>query len=183
MRRTFVAATSLALLALGGAAAVARNPQPAADKLRERPEAFQALLACRAISDEKARLQCYDGAAATMEQAADRHDLVIVDRKQVRETKRTLFGIDLPRLNLFGGGDNDADEVKEVEGVVSAAYQDGNGRWVVKLEDGATWAQIDNNVISLRPKPGQKVKIHRGAIGSYIMNVNGQAGVKARRQI
>jgi hypothetical protein len=182
MRRTALVAASLALLA-GGAAGLARNPRPSADQLRQRPETFQALLACRGIADEKARLQCYDSAAAAMEQAADRRDLVVVDRKQVRETKRSLFGIDLPRLNLFGGGDNDADEVKEVEGVVSAAYQNGDGRWVVKLADGATWAQIDNQTIALRPKPGQKVKIHRGAIGSYIMNVNGQPGVKARRQL
>lgn len=183
MRRTALVAACVALLAAGATAGLARGEKPGADKLQQRPEAFQALLACRGIADEKARLQCYDTAAAGMEQAAERRDLVIVDRKQVRETKRSLFGIDLPRLNLFGGGDNDADEVKEVEGVVSAAYQDGNGRWVVKLEDGATWAQIDNQTITFRPKPGQKVKIHRGAIGSYIMNVNGQAGVKARRQI
>ena len=181
MRRMALAAASLALLAAGGA--VARNPKPGVGKLGERPEAFQTLLACRGVADEKARLQCYDQAAAAMEQAADRRDLVVVDRKQVRETKRSLFGIDLPRLSLFGGGDNDADEVKEVEGVVSAAYQNGDGRWVVRLEDGATWAQIDNQVIAVRPKPGQKVRIHRGAIGSYIMNVAGQPGVKARRQL
>jgi len=183
MRRTVLAAACLAMMAAGAGGALARNPKPSSDKLQQRPEAFEALVACRAIADEKARLHCYDTAAAAMEQAAERHELVVVDRKQIRETKRSLFGIDLPRLNIFGGGDNDAEEVKEVEGVVSNAYQNGDGRWVVKLEDGAVWAQIDNNPIAVRPKTGQKVRIHRGAIGSYIMNINGQPGVKARRQL
>jgi hypothetical protein len=171
-----------AMLVAGGAGVLAKPARDASPK--QRPEAFEALVHCRSVADEKQRLACYDGAAAALEQAADRHDLVVIDRKQVRETKRTLFGLELPRLSIFGGGNDDAaDEVKEVEGVVQSAFQDGNGRWVVTLADGATWGQIDNQVIAVRPKAGQKVRIHRGAIGSYIMNVNGQPGVKARRQL
>jgi hypothetical protein len=181
MNRLVIMAAAVMLVA-GGSGVFAKPGRDASPT--QRPEAFEALVRCRSIADEKQRLACYDGAAAALEQAADRHDLVVVDRKQVRETKRTLFGLELPRLSIFGGGNDDAaDEVKEVDGVVQNAFQDGNGRWVVTLADGATWAQIDNQVIALRPKPGQKIKIHRGAIGSYIMNVNGQPGVKARRQL
>ncbi|MEA3060699.1 MAG: hypothetical protein QOJ94_480 [Sphingomonadales bacterium] len=181
MNRLWVVAAA-AMVVAGGAGALAKPSRP--DTTRQRPEAFEALVRCRSVADEKQRLACYDGAAAALEQAADRHDLVVIDRKQVRETKRTLFGLELPRLSIFGGGNDDAaDEVKEVEGVVQSAFQDGNGRWVVTLADGATWAQIDNQPIAVRPKAGQKVKIHRGAIGSYIMNINGQPGVKARRQL
>ncbi|MEA2999724.1 MAG: hypothetical protein QOK17_1557 [Sphingomonadales bacterium] len=181
MNRLVVMAAA-AMLVAGGAGALAKPSRPDASP-RQRPEAFEALVRCRSVADERQRLACYDGAAAALEQAADRHDLVVVDRKQVRETKRTLFGLELPSLSIFGGGNDEGDEVKEVEGVVQSAFQDGNGRWVVTLADGATWAQIDNQVVAVRPKAGQKVKIHRGAIGSYIMNVNGQPGVKARRQL
>ncbi|MEA3050925.1 MAG: hypothetical protein QOG84_2761 [Sphingomonadales bacterium] len=181
MNRLWVVAAA-AIMVAGGAGVLAKPSRP--DTTRQRPETFEALVRCRSIADEKQRLACYDGAAAALEQAADRHDLVVIDRKQVRETKRTLFGLELPRLSIFGGGNDDAaDEVKEVEGVVQTAFQDGNGRWVVTLADGATWAQIDNSPIAFRPKAGQKVRIHRGAIGSYIMNINGQPGVKARRQL
>jgi hypothetical protein len=181
MNRLWVVAAA-AMMVAGGAGVLAKPSRP--DTTRQRPETFEALVRCRSVADEKQRLACYDSAAAALEQAADRHDLVVIDRKQVRETKRTLFGLELPRLSIFGGGNDDAaDEVKEVEGVVQTAFQDGNGRWVVTLADGATWAQIDNQPIAVRPKAGQKVKIHRGAIGSYIMNINGQPGVKARRQL
>src|SRR3954470_18811579 len=176
-----VAIAAAAMLVVGGAGAIAKGRPDTSPK--QRPEAFEALVRCRSVADEKQRLACYDGAAAALQQAADRHDLVVVDRKQVRETKRTLFGLELPRLSIFGGGNDEGDEVKEVEGVVQNAFQDGNGRWVVTLADGATWAQIDNQTIAVRPKAGQKVRIHHGAIGSYIMNINGQPGVKARRQL
>lgn len=147
-----------------------------------RPQAFDALIRCRAIADEKARLQCFDTAAAALEQAAERRDVVVVDRKQMREARHTLFGLDIPRLNIFGGGD-DADEVKQIDGVVAAASQDGNGRWIVRLEDGGTWAQTDFNTIAMAPTRGSKVTIRKAAMGSYMMRVGSQPGVRVKRQI
>jgi hypothetical protein len=168
---------------VGGGSADAKPNRP--PTTQQRPEAFEALVRCRAIVDDKARLQCFDSAAQTLQQAADRKDLVVVDRKQIRETRRTLFGLDLPRLSIFGGGDGDeeAEQVTSIESTVDAAVQDGNGRWIVKLADGSTWAQTDNNVLALRPRHGQKVKVKRAALGSYMMNVNGQPAVRAKRQL
>jgi hypothetical protein len=73
--------------------------------------------------------------------------------------------------------------VKTVEGVVASASQDGDGRWIVRLEDGATWGQTDNNPLALRPRPGHKVRITRASMGSYMMRINNQPGVRAKRRI
>jgi hypothetical protein len=54
---------------------------------------------------------------------------------------------------------------------------------VVRLEDGSTWVQTDNNLIAARPRSGQPVRVNRGALGSYMMRVNGQPGVRVRRQL
>jgi hypothetical protein len=172
-----LAALALAVV-IPPAASAAAPKQPQA-----RPEAFEALVRCRAVTDDAARLRCFDSAAAALETAAERRDVVVVDRKQVREAKRSLFGLDIPNLNPFGGGTDEEEEIKSIDGVVASAYQDGNSRWVVRLEDGSSWAQTDNNPIVLRPRPGQKVKINKGALGSYMMRVNGQPGVRAKRQI
>jgi hypothetical protein len=182
MRKSLAAATAAALvLAAGAGGARDKKPQLA----QQRPEAFEALVRCRAIADDQARLRCFDSASKVLEQAAESRDLVVVDRKQIRETRRSLFGLDLPRLAIFGGGDGDKEqeEVSSIDSEVASALQDGNGRWIVRLADGSTWAQTDNEALALRPRAGQKVKIKRAAMGSYMMNVNNQPGVRVKRQL
>ena len=149
-----------------------------------RPETFEALVRCRAIAEDAARLACFDQAAAALQAAQERRDVVVVDRQQVREGRRRLFGLALPRIPIFGGGDNDDeddDQIRTVEGVVASASQDGLGHWVVALQDGAVWVQVDNNTLALRPRPGQRVVINRGALGSFMMRVNNQPGIRVRR--
>jgi hypothetical protein len=112
--------------------------------------------------------------------------VVVVDRAQVRESRRRLFGLALPRLPIFGGRDDDEEEEEEINSIESnivSAQQFGYGRWIVRLEDGSTWAQTDDNVIAARPRAGQPVRVNRGALGSYMMRVNGQPGVRVRRQL
>lgn len=170
------------VMAVAAAALAAPSALPAQKgRPQQRPEAFEALVRCRALADDAARLRCFDSAAATLQQQAESRDLVVVDRKQIEETKRGLFGLDLPNLNPFGG--DDGVEVKSVEGVVRSAVQDGDGRWIVTLEDNSTWAQTDNYPFAVNPKRGNKVKIVKASMGSYMMRINNQPGVRARRRI
>jgi len=179
MRKTIGAVALGAVILVGATAGMAKKPAA-----QERPEAFEALIKCKAIADEKARLQCFDAASTAMEQAAANHDLVVVDKKQMRETRRTLFGLEIPRLHIFGGGDDDeGDEVKSIESTVSMAYPNQNGQWVVRLEDGSTWVQTDHNTIAVSPKKGTKVVVVKAALGSYMMRIGKEPGVRARRQL
>jgi hypothetical protein len=173
----------LLVMAVAAAALVAPAALPAQKgKPPQRPEAFEALVRCRALTDDSARLRCFDQAAATLQQQAENRDLVVVDRKQIQETKRGLFGLDIPDLNPFGSGD-DGVEVKSIESVVRSATQDGDGRWILTLEDNSTWAQTDNYPLAVNPKRGHKVKIVKASMGSYMMRINNQPGVRARRRI
>ena len=172
------------VMAVAAAALVAPAALPAQKaKPQQRPEAFEALVRCRALTDDSARLQCFDAAAATLQQQAESRELVVVDSKQIQETKRGLFGLDIPNLNPFGGGGEAVDEIKSIESVVRSAMQDGDGRWVLTLEDGSTWAQTDSYPLAVNPKRGHKVKVVKASMGSYMMRVNGQPGVRARRRI
>lgn len=176
--RVWVMAVAAAALAAPAALPAQKN------KPQQRPEAFEALVRCRALTDDSARLKCFDAAAATLERAAENRDLVVVDRKQIREAKRGLFGLDLPDFNPFGGGGDDGvEEVKSIESTIRSAMQDGNGRWVVTLEDNSTWAQTDNYPLAVNPRRGHKVKIVKASMGSYMMRINNQPGVRARRRI
>lgn len=174
--RVLVMAVAAAALVAAPAALPAQK-----GKSKPRPEAFEALVRCRALTDDSERLRCFDAAAATLQQAAENRDLVVVDRKQIQETKRGLFGLDVPDLNPFGG--DDGVEIKSIEGVVRTAVQDGDGRWVITLEDNSTWAQTDSYPFAVNPKRGHKVKIVKASMGSYMMRVNNQPGVRAKRRI
>lgn len=156
----------------------------AASPAEGEPTEYKTLINCRSIGDPMARLACYDEATVQLEAATSRRDVLVVDKAQIRRTKRTLFGLAIPNFNLFGdakGGDED--EVVSVDGVVASARLDQDNRWIVQLEDGATWRQIDAKPLARRPRPGFKVQINRAALGSYMMQVEGQPGIRVRRVI
>lgn len=152
----------------------------------QRPESFEALVHCRAIAEDAARLRCFDTAAAALEQAAERRDIVVVDRNQVRETRRRLFGFALPAIRLFGGGGGDEgrgsadEEVREIHGIASTASERG-GRLTVTLEEGAVWTQIDDQPLAIWPRRGTAIVIRRGILGNFMMEVAGQPGIRVRR--
>jgi hypothetical protein len=173
------------VMAVAAAALVAPAALPAQKaKPQQRPEAFEALVRCRAMTDDSARLRCFDAAAAALQTAAENRDVVVVDRKQIREAKRGLFGLDIPDFNPFGGGGDDGVvEIKSIESTVRSAHTDGDGRWVITLEDNSTWAQTDSYPFAVNPKRGHKVKIVKASMGSYMMRVNNQPGVRAKRRI
>jgi hypothetical protein len=147
----------------------------------DRPESYSAVTRCRTITDKEARLACFDAAVAKLETAIDKRDLVVVDREHIRQTKKTLFGLSLPDLNLFGGAGKDMDEISAIDGVVGGARMDENSAWILQLEGGATWRQIDSRPLALAPRRGSKVVIKKAALGSYMMRVDGQPGIRVRR--
>ena len=64
---------------------------------------FDAVLACRSETDPQARLQCFDRTSGALATAAQSGAVVVVDREEVRRTRRSLFGFSLPRLPFFRG--------------------------------------------------------------------------------
>lgn len=175
----FIRFSILAAAAATPAAALAQPAEPEP----QRPPAYESLIRCRTVAEDAARLRCFDEAAAALQAATERREVVVVDRAQIRESRRRLFGIRLPRLPVFGGGGGEEEEIDQVEGVIASASQDGLGHWVVTLQDGAVWVQVDNNRLALRPRAGQPVVINRGALGSYMMRVNRQPGIRVRRSL
>ncbi|MFM5931070.1 MAG: hypothetical protein ACKOPQ_09200 [Novosphingobium sp.] len=141
------------------------------------PPAYKAVLDCRAQSDSAARLACFDKAVGAMAAASDKKDLVVIDRATIRETKRGLFGISLPKIKIFGG--NDDEEVNQIESTLTAAYSSNDGMSIFVLANGSRWKQTDGRYTY--PKAGQKIVVKRAALGSFMANVDGQPGVRVIR--
>lgn len=174
-----VAALAASLAALGAAAAAQAQARNTPDM--DRAAALKQLSACREIPDEARRLACYDQAAAAIDTAERSGELVVMDRGQVREAKRSLFGFDVSGLNVFERGDR-PEQVDNVSLVIERAYRVEGGKWVLVMTDGQVWRQVDNEPVNTAPKKGSKADIRRAALGSYFLNIDGQRAIRARRE-
>lgn len=171
----------LGFLALGMLGCIIAAPALAADKAAPQPQAYKDLVECKAIVDPANRLSCYDAQIGKLVQATTSGDVIVTDRASVRESKKGLFGFRIPTLGIFDGGEDDRDEVKSIEGTVTSAQQFGYGSWRIALEDGSVWEQLDGERPVFDPRKGSKVKINRGALGTFRMNIDEQRAIKVRR--
>lgn len=171
----------IVLLAAVSAGLLSSAAAQAQSRAAERPALLNSLTECRRISDHAARLSCFDQAAAAIDEAESRRDLVVVDRNQLSKTRRTLFGLTLPNLSIFGDDSPDAEGVQRIESTIQKVAQSPYGKWLLTLEDGATWEQTDSRNLPITPKVGHNIKIRKAAMGSYLANVKDQVAIRVRR--
>ena len=176
--RARIVATGAAIVALSVSAAPLAAPAPTE---QERAKELQQLLDCKKIGDPTQRLACYDQAAGVLDQAEAKGDIVVVNREQARKVRRQAFGFSLPSMSLFTRGEK-PEEIDAADGVIASAHKTLAGKWVMKLQDGAVWAQIDLTEIPIDPKAGDKVRIKKASLGSYMMTIGNQRAVKVHRE-
>ncbi|WP_404710667.1 hypothetical protein [Sphingomonas sp. MMS24-J13] len=63
----------------------------------------------------------------------------------------------------------------------TAATDNGIGHWLVTLDNGQSWKMTESVPSFAPPRPGDEVRIRKGALGGYLMDVNHQAGVRVDR--
>jgi hypothetical protein len=140
-----------------------------------------ALGECRRIADPAQRLACYDAAGDRLTQAVQRREVVLVDKQEIRRTRRSLFGFSIPKMPLFGKDGPEDEEVDELTATIAAVQPAPNGRWQIRLDTGALWRTTEVNPYVSTPKKGQKIVIERGALGSYFLKIEGQRAIRGMR--
>jgi hypothetical protein len=169
------------IVAITALAALVPASAPAKPKAQDaRSNALiQALSTCRGIAGESARLACFDQASARLAEAVDRKELVVLDRQEINQTRRSLFGFGVPNIPLFRG--EAGSDSGQIETVIAGASPFGVGKWQIRLEDGAIWQTTEARMNLSDPRPGQKIVIQRGMLGNYFLRINGQSGIRGRR--
>lgn len=170
-----LAATILLALSLPGSAGAQEAPDRSSALI-------DALSACRSVAESTARLACFDQAAAALQSARDKRELVVVSKDTVKQTRRRLFGIALPSIKLFGDGIDDGDDtvVTSITAKVVTVQRFDATRWTMKLDDGSTWQSLEP--FRLRdPRPGDTIVVKRAAMGSFLGSVNGARSVRMMR--
>lgn len=152
------------------------------DKTVARPEIYQQISACRAITDPEERLKCYDRSTEQFVTAVEDKSLVVLDKQEVQKTRRSLFGFSLPKLPFFSNDNEkgeDKDAFTEITTKIAAARPAALGHWQIKIEEGAWWETTESMV--REPEPGDEVNIRQAALGSYFLKLNGSRAVRAKR--
>jgi len=172
-------ASSHNLVSAAVAALMIAAPAAAAEP-RPHAATFQAVLDCRGLAEDAKRLACYDAAAGRMASAEKTGDIVVIDKAQAREAHRQAFGLTLPTLDFITRGLGH-EEIDRLDGVVKNASADGFGKWTIVLADGAVWRQISDEALNRRPRPGSKVTIRKALMGSFMMSIDDQPGIRVHR--
>ena len=173
--RPLVLGVAITVLALAQSAPAAKTP-------RQTSPLVNALDQCRQIADSAQRLACYDRAAPALVNATRAGDVTMVDRSQLRQARRSLFGFNMPKLPFFAGDDSAADMPGELETTIKSVSEFGYNRYRIVLTEGdAVWETTEESVGLRQPRAGQKISIRRGPLGSYFLSINKGRSVKARR--
>ena len=136
-------------------------------------------------------LACFDKAARSLQSATQSRDVVVLDRAEVKRTRRSLFGFTLPSLALFGNGgsdkpgaaarEDDKDEIRELETTIRRSTEQAYGRYTLVLEEGGTWRTTEPWGRGNEPEPGIKVTIKHGALSRYTLRIPGGRPVGVER--
>lgn len=144
------------------------------------PSPVDEIARCRKISESAARLACFDRAADALNSALQAHDLRVVDRQEVEETRRSLFGFSVRTTPILQDDSRrGVEEIKEFTGKIEQVRAAAYGRFEVTLHGGAIWTTTEP--LPRDPRPGQDVTIKKGVMNSYFMRIDGGRSVKGRR--
>jgi len=166
------------ILMMAAAAAVAAP----AHNIAPSSQLITAVQACQNIKEDAARLQCYDRSVSALATANARGDVAVVDKQQMREARRSLFGFSVPKIPFFSGDDT-ADSVSDtLETTIKSASGIGYGKFrIVVAEGDAVWETTETYGTMHDPRAGEKIVIKRGPLGSYLLRIGSNRGVKGKR--
>lgn len=162
-------------IALALAAPATAQEADSAD--RPTPAAYQSVLDCRTTADPAQRLTCYDRAVADLALATAARDVIVVDKATVERAERERFGS--PTMPALAGTNGEA--LDELATTVTAVSYTPFGKLIIGLPDGASWVQLDSREVALAPRIGTPVTLRKAALGSYLVNINGQTAIRMRR--
>ncbi|WEK41842.1 MAG: hypothetical protein P0Y64_10520 [Candidatus Sphingomonas colombiensis] len=166
MQIRYLAALAIVPAVLSAQAAYA-DTRTSADNATGRM--LEAISECRKISNDPSRLACFERFATSLETSIGKEDFKIVDKNDVKNIKKSLFGFALPRVDLFGS----KEPFVEINSTIASVRPVNNDRIQITLsDDDATWQTTDP--VNFPPKPGSAVRIKKGALGNYFIFVDGK---------
>lgn len=142
---------------------------------------------CATIGDKAARLACYDaaqrsgpiampapssGGSASVAAAAPAYSPPVrasgseFGMESARDARRRLDSSNGPN---------------EIRARAVSATDNGSGYWLIKLDNGASWKLAEYDSMFRPPNRNTPVRIRKGAMGGYLMDVDKQQAIRVVR--
>lgn len=152
-------------------------------KMTENQSLAQTFAQCLAIKADAQRLECLEKAARVLVETEAKGEIVVVDKATMAKTRRSLFGLSLPSIKLFGPGDRTGSDARDdvLETSITAVREERYGLWTIDLAEGGRWQTTEVWSFGPTPRPGVTVRLDRGALGRYTLKTPGARAVSARR--
>lgn len=139
------------------------------------------LLECRAIDDDDDRLDCFDGLVRNLNEnsliaSGSVSGPAAEAPPEVQLTAEERFGMeDLPEIQKEKR--KEKEKTKSITASVVDIARNGRGKFVVILENGQIWRQLNADTTKLRlPSGGAEgttVEIKRKSFGAHSLKING----------
>lgn len=188
--RSAVAALGVAFLAGMGAiapSALAAQDAPAAARSAPTPDFLDELRRCQLLGDDSERLACFDAKVAAIVAANDAGEVRVIDREDVVQTRRSLFGLNVPEVGVLEKTEQEREQEKRegkdglFETTITGVRYQSSTRAQITTAEGAVW-EMSNIPSRLRRIESGAVAVFKPAsLGYYFIRIDGQLGVKGRR--
>lgn len=142
---------------------------------------------CGKIDDPTSRLACYDnnirsGGAPGQPAVPGRSGPVQGGGAVVSSAPGGFGGSSVRTPDRFLSSEERGQGPEQIRARIVDAREREPGMWLVTIEGDAQWVFTDSVPRSFRtPRKGALVEIQRASMGSFLMIVDGQSGVRVRR--
>jgi hypothetical protein len=143
---------------------------------------------CRALGDDARRLACYDQlfprrliSAPPPTQAAATSAGVAPASPQQRSAPDPQFGMNEAQRRAAAGNTEQSKINDSISATITDLRTTPSGEFVVILDNGQVWRQIDLESWA-PPQKGDRVTIHRGALGSFMLVTANNLATHVRRE-
>lgn len=142
------------------------------------PTPLENVYKCTKLTNDSARLACYDEAVGVLKTKEDAKEFVAVDAARAKEMNRKSFGLNIPALPKLGLPDfGKKAAIKSITEPVQSVIARNRTHYIT-LKNGQVWEQYAGH-ISLVPKGDLTATIKSASLGSFKMTLsNGKHTVK-----
>ena len=145
-----------------------------------------ALEACTKVTDDSARLACFDREAAALisrghaPAAAAASVAAAPAASPAPLTEEQKMGLSSARIEQLQRPPSAPPPIQTLTVAITGVSADGNGHQLFTLENGQVWRQVELDT-HFSAKPGDSITISRGISGSYFLSLGKHSNTRVSR--